>query len=70
MDGTPRYLNIHQVAFIKSSYKVNDVSDNILISCHFIKNSLLVDTELRKKVEEIMIFFWSEFARFVGVESF
>lgn len=70
VDGTPKYSNIHQVAFIQSSYKVNDISDNILIPCHFIKNSLLVDTELSKKAEEVMIFFWSEFARFVGIRNF
>lgn len=70
IDGTPRYLNIHQVAFIQSSYKVNEDSDNVIIPCHFIINSLLEKTELSKKAEEVMKFFWSEFAMFVGVENF
>ncbi len=69
-EGNPRYLNIHQVAFIQSSYKMNSNDGTTLIPCHFIKNSLLVDTELSKKAEEVMRSFWSEFARFVGVGNF
>lgn len=68
-EGKPRYSNIHQVALIQSSYKVNDDSKNVLIPCHFIKNSLLDGTELSQKAEDVMRFFWSEFARFVGVEN-
>lgn len=69
-EGNPRYLNIHQVAFIQSSYKVNSNDGTTLIPCHFIKNSLLDDTELSQKAEDVMRFFWSEFARFVGVGNF
>lgn len=69
-EGKPRYSNIHQVAFIQSSYKVNNDSENVLIPCHFIKNSLLEDTDLSQKAEDVMRFFWSEFARFIGIENF
>lgn len=69
-EGKPRYSNIHQVALIQSSYKVNNTNNKTLIPCHFIKNSLLDDTELSQKAEDVMKFFWSAFARFVGVGNF
>ncbi len=70
-EGNPRYSNIHQVAVIQSSYKViNNEDETLLIPCHFIKNSLLQNTELSQKAEEVMKFFWSEFSRFNGVRNF